>query len=73
MNARILTHNLRAEGLRLTAGFAGGEYRCEVSRNGENVAVSNDPTLHGAVLSALYAAPMAHIVRTDADVTVPVA
>lgn len=68
MNIQTLTHRLQAEGLRLTAHLTHGEYRCNVSRGGEPIASSTDPTLHGAVMSALYAAPMAHFIAPATDV-----
>lgn len=70
MNIQTLIHKLQTEGLRLTAQRSRGEYRCEVSRDGQHVSASNDPTLHGAVLSALYAAPMAHIVTQQPDIEI---
>lgn len=70
MNIQTLTHQLQAEGLSLSARFAKGEYRCAVVRGGQNIAQSSDPTLHGAVMSALYAAPMAHIILPQQEVTV---
>lgn len=68
MNTQTLTDKLQTEGLRLTARRTRGEYRCDVSRNGQHVTTSLDPTLYGAVMSALYAAPMAHFIPGSTDV-----
>lgn len=62
MKVQTLTQKMHAEGLRVSAQFSRGAYHCTVTRNGEFVTTTSEPSLHGALLSALYQAPMAHIV-----------
>lgn len=70
MNVQSLTTRMHAEGLTLSAQFERGQYRCAVKRNGEGVTEAHDPSLRGAVLSALYNAPMAHILDPNGQTVI---